>query len=273
MSPLDRAEIRRRAESEAVATRARMYEIARQVLAGPARRPAHAGQPDAAPSSRRRSRPRSSSPYAERTAARRRRRSRARRRSPTRRGFVREKNFVTRARRTARDHPDAGVPARRRGRLLRFAGSARHGPAHVLRGVADSRRLDRRRRSIRSCANTTRARSPTSRSTRRCRATTCRSRTRTATRRCCARCWRPGPFVEGWAVYARARDAASRATGTAIRSCSWSSSSGTCARSPTRSRPAIHVDGMTPRGGDEAHDRRRASRKNARPPASGCARS
>ncbi len=46
-------------------------------------------------------------------------------------------------RRAARDHPDARVPARRRGRVLRLAGSARQGPAHVLRGVADSRRLDR----------------------------------------------------------------------------------------------------------------------------------
>jgi uncharacterized protein (DUF885 family) len=34
MSPLDRAEIRRRAESEALVTRARMYEVSRRVLAG-----------------------------------------------------------------------------------------------------------------------------------------------------------------------------------------------------------------------------------------------
>jgi uncharacterized protein (DUF885 family) len=39
MSPLDRTEIRRRAEREAIATRARMYEVARKVLAGRADAP------------------------------------------------------------------------------------------------------------------------------------------------------------------------------------------------------------------------------------------
>ena len=47
------------------------------------------------------------------------------------------------ARRAARNHPDARVPARRRGCVLRLARPARPGPAHVLRGVADSRRMDR----------------------------------------------------------------------------------------------------------------------------------
>lgn len=45
MSPLTRQEIRQRAESEAVATRARMYEIARQVLQGREGAPALPGQP------------------------------------------------------------------------------------------------------------------------------------------------------------------------------------------------------------------------------------
>jgi uncharacterized protein (DUF885 family) len=45
MSPLTRAEIRQRAESEAVTTRARMYEIARQVLAGRDGAPALPAQP------------------------------------------------------------------------------------------------------------------------------------------------------------------------------------------------------------------------------------
>jgi uncharacterized protein (DUF885 family) len=39
MSPLDRTEIRRRAEREAIATRARMYEVSRKVLAGRAGAP------------------------------------------------------------------------------------------------------------------------------------------------------------------------------------------------------------------------------------------
>ena len=39
MSPLDRTEIRRRAEREAIATRARMYEVSRKVLAGRADAP------------------------------------------------------------------------------------------------------------------------------------------------------------------------------------------------------------------------------------------
>jgi uncharacterized protein (DUF885 family) len=39
MSPLNRAEIRRRAEAEAVATRAKMYEVSRRVLAGRADAP------------------------------------------------------------------------------------------------------------------------------------------------------------------------------------------------------------------------------------------
>ena len=34
MSPLTRDDVRRRAESEAVATRAKMYDVARKVLAG-----------------------------------------------------------------------------------------------------------------------------------------------------------------------------------------------------------------------------------------------
>ncbi|MDH5175575.1 MAG: DUF885 domain-containing protein [Gammaproteobacteria bacterium] len=45
MSPLTRTDIRRRAESEAITTRARMYEIARQVLAGRAGAPALPEQP------------------------------------------------------------------------------------------------------------------------------------------------------------------------------------------------------------------------------------
>ncbi len=45
MSPLSRDEIRRRAESEVVATRARMYEVSRKVLAGRAGAPATPQQP------------------------------------------------------------------------------------------------------------------------------------------------------------------------------------------------------------------------------------
>jgi uncharacterized protein (DUF885 family) len=45
MSPLTRTEIRQRAQGEAVTTRARMYEIARQVLAGRAGAPAMPDQP------------------------------------------------------------------------------------------------------------------------------------------------------------------------------------------------------------------------------------
>jgi len=45
MSPLSREEIRRRAESEVVATRARMYEVARKVLAGRDGAPATPEQP------------------------------------------------------------------------------------------------------------------------------------------------------------------------------------------------------------------------------------
>src|SRR3546814_15144995 len=48
------------------------------------------------------------------------------------------------ARRSGQDHPDAGIPARRRGRLLRLARPARQGPGHLLRDLADPRRLDRR---------------------------------------------------------------------------------------------------------------------------------
>jgi len=48
MSPLSRAEIRRRAESEVVATRAKMYAIARQVLAGRAQAPPTPDQPTSA---------------------------------------------------------------------------------------------------------------------------------------------------------------------------------------------------------------------------------
>ena len=48
MSPLSREEIRRRAESEAVATRARMYDVARKVLAGRAGAPPTPDQPTAA---------------------------------------------------------------------------------------------------------------------------------------------------------------------------------------------------------------------------------
>ena len=62
-----------------------------------------------------------------------------------------------RARATGQGHPDAGIPARRRGRVLRFARPARQGPGHLLRDLADPGRLDARSRSIRSCANTTRA--------------------------------------------------------------------------------------------------------------------
>jgi uncharacterized protein (DUF885 family) len=45
MSPLSRAEIRQRAESEAAATRARMYEVSRQVLAGRAGAPPTPAEP------------------------------------------------------------------------------------------------------------------------------------------------------------------------------------------------------------------------------------
>jgi uncharacterized protein (DUF885 family) len=45
MSPLTRAEIRRRAESEAAATRARMYEVSREVLAGRAGAPPTPAEP------------------------------------------------------------------------------------------------------------------------------------------------------------------------------------------------------------------------------------
>ena len=48
MSPLDRAEIRRRAASEAVVTRAKMYEVSRKVLAGRADAPPTPAEPTAA---------------------------------------------------------------------------------------------------------------------------------------------------------------------------------------------------------------------------------
>ena len=75
--------------------------------------------------------------------------------------FVRAKNFVT-----VPDEPLEIIlmPEFQRGfavAVLRLARAARQGPAHVLRGLADPGRLDRRRRSTPSCASTTRARSPT----------------------------------------------------------------------------------------------------------------
>ena len=156
MSSLSRAEIKQRAEAELKRVRARDVRHRAQRAEGQAGRAGDAGRRRATSSSRRRSKPRSNSPTPTARSARTSSTSPSRR-WPRRPTFAREKDLVTVPDAPVQDHPDAGIPARRVGGVLRFARPARQGPGHLLRDLADPGRLDARSRSIRSCANTTAA--------------------------------------------------------------------------------------------------------------------
>ena len=84
---------------------------------------------------------------------------------------------------------------------------------------------------------------------------------------------RSGSFVEGWAVYAEKvmADAGYMDNDPLFRliQLKWYLR----AIANAILDQAIHVDGMTPRAGDEADDASTASSRSARRPASGCARS
>ena len=141
-SPLSRQEIRARAESELAATRAAMYEIARQVLKGRRGAPPTPEKPSAA-QQQRAIKAALELAYAERPQRDARARRRARRAG--RRHAVRAREEPRDgARRAARDHRDAGVPAGRGAGVLRFARPARSGPEDLLRGLADPGALDAR---------------------------------------------------------------------------------------------------------------------------------
>ena len=155
-SSLSRAEIKQRAEAELKRVRGEMYAHRADRAEGQGRRAGDAGRRRrraAAEGDRSRAgtglrRPpgaRQGGRLRQADAGRRDRSSRAR------------SDLVTVPERSGQDHPDAGIPARRRGRVLRFAGPARQGPGHLLRDLADPGRLDARSRSTRSCANTTAA--------------------------------------------------------------------------------------------------------------------
>ena len=140
-SPLSRAEIRKRAEAELARVRSEMYTVARGVLAGKQGAPE---TPEAPSASQQQAAIQAALElaYADRPT-----RDKVVETAKTTLAsateFVREKDLITLPDSPGEDHPDAGVPARRGGRLLRLARPARQVAGHLLRGLADSGRLDR----------------------------------------------------------------------------------------------------------------------------------
>ena len=181
--PLSRAEIKQRAEAEMSRVREEMYGIARQVLQGRAAPPT----PER-PSEEQKQKAIEAAldlAYADRPArdqvvdA-----AKAALAKATDRAFARPGR---RARRSGEGDPDARVPARRRGRVLRFARPAGQGPGHLLRDFADPRRLDQGADRF-VPARIQLAHDRFSRSTRRCLVTTWKARIRRASCPRCARC-------------------------------------------------------------------------------------
>ena len=187
-------------------------------------------------------------------------------------------------RRPGRDHRDAGVRPRRRGRLLRPArpaGAAERGRHRAARSSPSRRRRRAGRPSGRVVLP--RVQQPhdaaTSPCTRRCRGTSCSSPTQRALRGAGTRvraALRSGPFVEGWAVYAEELMARAAAAGTP-----WPEPEAGAAlrmqQLKMQLRMTINADPRRPgarrrhdRGrGDGADDASAASRRRARRPASG----
>ncbi len=188
-SPLSRQEIRARAESELAATRAAMYDIAPPILKERRGSPPTPDKPSAA-QQQRAIKAALELAYAERPEARRGARRRARLAGRCHAVRAREEHRDG-ARRAARDHRRC----RSSSRAWRWRTAIRPVRSRRDRRLSTrsrrSRRSGRARRRTPSCANTTRARSTTSRSTRPCRGTICSSRMPTNIRRRCARCWRP----------------------------------------------------------------------------------